>query len=963
MSATHSDGAGAPEDAASEVVASTGAGHGTGIRRFSSLQGRLDRVFLADRLQGARAYRRISGYFRSSLLELVGEELAQIPQVRIVCNSDLDAADISVSKAARDAALLARWNEVDPGASSMVHGQRYKRLYELLRSGRVQIKVVPRETVFVHGKAGVIELANGRSTAFIGSANDSRSGFAGHYEIVWEDPSDEAVAWVDQEFETLWKLGHDLPDAIVTEVGRMAERVEVSFADLKPEELPAAVMAESPIYRAGEQLQPWQKAFVATFLKHRAVYGKARLLIADEVGLGKTLSMATAALVAALLDDGPVLILCPATLVWQWQTELIDRLGIPSAVWNSDSKSWVDPQGRVVRTRGAEDVARCPYRIGIVSTGLITAGSPEAETLASQRLGTLVLDESHKARVGKPRDGQAGDGAAASGDEQPNKLLSFMMRAAGLARHVLLGTATPIQTAVRELWDLMAVLSVNAEFVLGREGHSVWRRCDQSLDYVTGKVSTGDPDIAWELLRSPLVRPDAPTIDREARVLAQAIRTDLNLKNDTYFTSASHTDLALTTRRGPMQDTVSSDFFRRNNPFVRHIVLRRRKALEDAGALPRIAVDVHPRPDAAPGTYPGVTFDGKGLMTDHAFEGAYDLAEQFITKLSSRTRAAGLLKSTFLQRVCSSYAAALKTVTRMIEAQTKTEEADEASGADPASAEEGLAVIPGVMRTLTEEEMAILYGMQDHLSRVQDRDPKLSAVKWFLGEFRDNTEGVSWSDLGCIIFSQYFDTADWVARAIARLYPTEIVAVYAGAGRSGLYRGERFVSERRDVIKAMVKRREVKLVVATDAACEGLNLQTLGTLINVDLPWNPSRLEQRLGRIKRFGQARQGVDMLNLVYHGTRDEAVYAALSNRMKDRFDIFGGLPDCIDDDWIEDIEAFEKLAETHLHLRQRTRNIFEERWGQESWKDQAEQQDWAACARVLSRADVVQAMSRGW
>jgi superfamily II DNA/RNA helicase len=54
--------------------------------------------------------------------------------------------------------------------------------------------------------------------------------------------------------------------------------------------------------------------------------------------------------------------------------------------------------------------------------------------------------------------------------------------------------------------------------------------------------------------------------------------------------------------------------------------------------------------------------------------------------------------------------------------------------------------------------------------------------------------------------------------------------------------------------------------VATDAACEGLNLQTLGTLINVDLPWNPSRLEQRLGRIKRFGRARRTVDRLLGLY-------------------------------------------------------------------------------------------------
>ena len=61
-------------------------------------------------------------------------------------------------------------------------------------------------------------------------------------------------------------------------------------------------------------------------------------------------------------------------------------------------------------------------------------------------------------------------------------------------------------------------------------------------------------------------------------------------------------------------------------------------------------------------------------------------------------------------------------------------------------------------------------------------------------------------------------------------------------------------------------------MVATDAACEGLNLQTLGTLINIDLPWNPTRLEQRIGRIKRFGQIRDKVDMLNLVNERTVDE-------------------------------------------------------------------------------------------
>src|SRR3546814_7009041 len=106
------------------------------------------------------------------------------------------------------------------------------------------------------------------------------------------------------------------------------------------------------------------------------------------------------------------------------------------------------------------------------------------------------------------------------------------------------------------------------------------------------------------------------------------------------------------------------------------------------------------------------------------------------------------------------------------------------------------------------------------------------------------------------------------------------------------------MSVERDVIKAKVRSREVRLVVATDAAGEGLNLQTLGTLINVDLPWNPSRLEQRIGRIKRFGQSRDEVDVLNLVYRDSWDERVLAKVSERLKGRYDLFGGLPDVIED-----------------------------------------------------------------
>ncbi len=157
-----------------------------------------------------------------------------------------------------------------------------------------------------------------------------------------------------------------------------------------------------------------------------------------------------------------------------------------------------------------------------------------------------------------------------------------------------------------------------------------------------------------------------------------------------------------------------------------------------------------------------------------------------------------------------------------------------------------------------------------------------------------------------------------------------------------------------------MRKREIRLLVATDAACEGLNLQTLGAMINVDLPWNPSRLEQRLGRIKRFGQRRQTVDMLNLVYHDTQDEKVYAALSRRMKDRYDIFGSLPDTIDDDWIENVEKLEEMMDRYLHLRKQARDAFEIRYERQVDPDKNR---WELCARVLARRDIVDKLSAPW
>jgi hypothetical protein len=101
------------------------------------------------------------------------------------------------------------------------------------------------------------------------------------------------------------------------------------------------------------------------------------------------------------------------------------------------------------------------------------------------------------------------------------------------------------------------------------------------------------------------------------------------------------------------------------------------------------------------------------------------------------------------------------------------------------------------------------------------------------------------------------------------------------------------------------------------------------------------------------------VDMLNLVYAGTNDERVYRALSSRMKDRFDLFGSLPDTIEDGWIEDIEKLDEYF-SQFTAQRRQANMFDLRYGQTVMPQGP---GWETCEKVLARRDVVERLSAGW
>ena len=157
------------------------------IQRFSSRTHRLDQSFLAEQLKDARSYRRIAGYFTSSLFEIAHEWLDPIPDVRIVCNVDLAPEDLKVAQL-REARMLGRWNERSIEAESLLNRDRYQRLDAFLAKRGQVIRVAPDSVCgFVHGKAGVIERADGQKLGFIGSMNETRHGWQQHYEILWQD--------------------------------------------------------------------------------------------------------------------------------------------------------------------------------------------------------------------------------------------------------------------------------------------------------------------------------------------------------------------------------------------------------------------------------------------------------------------------------------------------------------------------------------------------------------------------------------------------------------------------------------------------------------------------------------------------------------------------------------------------------------------------------------------------------
>lgn len=591
--------------------------------------------------------------------------------------------------------------------------------------------------------------------------------------------------------------------------------------------------------------------------------------------------------------------LVPKTLMEQWQGEMMTLLDVPSARW--DGKRWIDERGIEYPSNAIRD---CPRRIGLVSTGLITARSPSVDALASMTFACVIVDEAHRARNG-------------------NNLLEFLKAISKRTRSMLLATATPVQVDPVEAWDLLNVLAQGSEAVLGN-AWSRWRNAENALELLRNPGTwPTDPLLQWEWIRSPLP-PKSEDKDYEL------LRRTLDLDDDTVTASGDGFDRLKAPDRARLS-RLFPRFVEKHNPFIRHIVRRTRDYLENAidretgePYLRRIHVRLS-----------GESED-ETIALPSFLEHAYGLASEFCQLLGQSAVGSGFLETLLLRRVGSTIFAGRQTARKMLDSwddvDWSEEEEEERTG-----------------KTLTPEARDVLERFVRALEQNEARDPKYDRVRNLLIQDR-------WLERGCIIFSQYFDSVRWLSEQLTRELPQEPIAIYAGGASSGTMLGGSFTPAAREDIKSAIRHGRLRLVLGTDAASEGLNLQRLGTLMNLDLPWNPTRLEQRKGRIQRIGQCADVVDIHNMRYRGSVEDRVHQLLSSRFQEIHSLFGQLPDVLRDTWVELALGREEHARTIIGNVPR-KHPFEIRY------HQVERVDWESCAAVLDAADRRRALSNAW
>ena len=213
-------------------------------------------------------------------------------------------------------------------------------------------------------------------------------------------------------------------------------------------------------------------------------------------------------------------------------------------------------------------------------------------------------------------------------------------------------------------------------------------------------------------------------------------------------------------------------------------------------------------------------------------------------------------------------------------------EGDEYPAEQRESIETDLVDAATASRTVAELdiELAELVELAEAARRLRDSgtDRKWVELQAIL---RDNTITVDGRGVPrkLIVFTEHRDTLTYLTARIAALLGRDaeaVVAIHGGVARH----------ERRRITEEFTKNPVCQVLIATDAAGEGLNLQAAHLVVNYDLPWNPNRIEQRFGRVHRIGQE-EVCRLWNLVAGNTREGEVFLRLLAKVDEQRKAYGG------------------------------------------------------------------------
>ena len=871
--------------------------------------------FFVPALTSATRYDRTTGYFSAGVLLLASRGVEGLVRnggrMRLVVGCTLGDAEVQAVERGQQLreTVQEHLSAIPLQPSDDQARQALELLSWMVASGHLEIRVaIPcnavrrpvASTVIFHEKAGIVEDKAGNRLAFNGSINETAQGWAANWESFhafpdWQGASDRRrVDLEEQSFQRLWNdkaqrcLVIDVPAAVKDGLlqflpadGELPLRLVAQPPPPRASRAPALsqetaapsppafqlrdevwnTIAVAPTWpnggsRVGEAtsiVTPWPHQ-VSAFER---LYGTwpPKLLIADEVGLGKTIEAGMLLRQAVLAGKAKrVLILAPKAVLTQWQIELREKFNLNWPIYDGAALHRYDC--RALEGSASHKVARADWHqepFVIASSQLMRRGDRVLELTASaEPWDLIVLDEAHHARR---------KGAGLTKDRKPNQLLSLMQQLKARTQGLVLLTATPMQVSPVEVWDLLDLLGLPA----GWDEHSFVSFFNMAAH---PNPSHADFEFLAEKFRASEKHFGALSEDAVRRLMpntgALAVRKVLQALRDVATTSRKQLE---TSRRQAAIRVMQSA-----TPVARMVSRHTRELLRRYYRAGRISSRIADR-----------DVDDVLVPMTPAERAVYEGVEDYISEVyaaasDDRRNAVGFVMTVYRKRVASSFAALHETLTGRLEVLDYPGRADanEDDLPDDEETDDLLDVDGAADLAMAASEFEAKAGIRELLAAVKTLPVDTKAAHLVTVLQRLQSDGYQ----QVLVFTQFTDTLDFLRQHLA----TAGMRVMCFSGRGGERREHagQWRKIPRDEVKRIFRAGDADILLCTDAAAEGLNFQFCGALVNYDMPWNPMRVEQRIGRIDRLGQRFKRIKILNLQYEDTVETDVYRALRERI---------------------------------------------------------------------------------